>query len=86
MSYLDIIRAWKDEQYRASLSAEELARLPENPAGQIELEDRELGDVDGGTTGWACIISLVTFNFCGSFTETGTCDFGTSGCCSQQTC
>jgi mersacidin/lichenicidin family type 2 lantibiotic len=38
----DIIRAWKDEAYRKSLSASELAQLPENPAGAFELSDDEL--------------------------------------------
>ncbi|HET8846594.1 MAG TPA: mersacidin/lichenicidin family type 2 lantibiotic [Ktedonobacteraceae bacterium] len=32
-----IIRAWKDEQYRLGLSSKELALLPINPAGSIEL-------------------------------------------------
>ena len=39
MSPIDIIRAWKDEEYRATLSEGELAQLPENPAGLIELTD-----------------------------------------------
>ncbi len=36
MRDIDIIRAWKDEDYRSSLSEEERNRLPENPAGQVE--------------------------------------------------
>jgi mersacidin/lichenicidin family type 2 lantibiotic len=31
-----IIRAWKDDDYRMSLSADEQRALPENPAGLIE--------------------------------------------------
>jgi len=50
MSELDIIRAWKDKTYRNSLSAEELAHLPEHPAGAIELTNDELAYIDGGTT------------------------------------
>ncbi len=46
MSTLDIIRAWKDEEYRASLSEEQRALLPAHPAGLIELADAEL--VAGG--------------------------------------
>jgi mersacidin/lichenicidin family type 2 lantibiotic len=38
----DIIRAWKDEVYRASLNEAERAQLPEHPAGLIELEDGDL--------------------------------------------
>ena len=49
MSKLDIIRAWKDEAYRNSLSTAEQAQLPQNPAGEITLSDAELAGVDGGT-------------------------------------
>jgi mersacidin/lichenicidin family type 2 lantibiotic len=48
MSRLDIIRAWKDEAYRLSLSETERAQLPEHPAGLIELLDEEMGAVAGG--------------------------------------
>lgn len=60
MSKLDIIRAWKDEDYRESLSAAERSRLPQNPAGIIELTDQDMNNVEGGT---------ITFDpfMCGSF-------------------
>jgi mersacidin/lichenicidin family type 2 lantibiotic len=45
----DLVRAWKDEEYRLSLSASELALLPENPAGSLELTDAELDVVAGGS-------------------------------------
>jgi len=32
---IDIIRAWKDEAYRSSLSDEERCALPENPVGEL---------------------------------------------------
>ena len=48
MTALDIIRAWKDEEYRLSLSDELQALLPEHPAGLIELEDADLGAAAGG--------------------------------------
>jgi mersacidin/lichenicidin family type 2 lantibiotic len=48
MSKLDIIRAWKDEEYRLSLSEAERAVLPAHPAGLIELMDTELEGVTGG--------------------------------------
>jgi mersacidin/lichenicidin family type 2 lantibiotic len=48
MNTLDVIRAWKNPDYRASLSADELERLPENPAGVMELDDEQLGMVYGG--------------------------------------
>ncbi|GCE46888.1 mersacidin/lichenicidin family type 2 lantibiotic [Thermosporothrix hazakensis] len=44
----DVVRAWKDEEYRNSLSAEELAMLPECPAGEMELTDADLEQVSGG--------------------------------------
>jgi mersacidin/lichenicidin family type 2 lantibiotic len=43
----DIIRAWKDEAYRASLSTEEQAMLPANPAGALDLSDAELEAIHG---------------------------------------
>lgn len=50
MENVDIIRAWKDEAYRQSLSPETLAQLPENPAGLIELTDVDLGFAVGGVS------------------------------------
>ncbi|HEY4384942.1 MAG TPA: mersacidin/lichenicidin family type 2 lantibiotic [Ktedonobacteraceae bacterium] len=47
MSHEQIIRAWKDSAYRNSLSAEELAQLPANPAGE-SLTEAELDTVVGG--------------------------------------
>jgi mersacidin/lichenicidin family type 2 lantibiotic len=44
-----IIRAWKDPEYRANLSEEELDTLPQNPAGAIELTDEELDLAVGGS-------------------------------------
>ena len=44
----EIIRAWKDEDYRMSLSEAERRMLPTNPAGLIEISDGELGLVAGG--------------------------------------
>ncbi|WP_459195199.1 mersacidin/lichenicidin family type 2 lantibiotic [Nostoc sp. FACHB-892] len=37
MSSLDIIRAWKDEDYRLSLSDSQRALLPDSPVGLVEL-------------------------------------------------
>jgi mersacidin/lichenicidin family type 2 lantibiotic len=44
----NIVRVWKDEEYRLSLSEGELALLPGNPAGSLELTDAELDLVAGG--------------------------------------
>lgn len=51
MSNFDIIRAWKDEEYRNSLTEEQRSQLPENPAGQIQLSDEEMEAVAGGYVG-----------------------------------
>jgi len=45
---LDIVRAWKDETYRQSLSEEQSSLLPANPAGTLELADTDLMSVYGG--------------------------------------
>ncbi|HLI88292.1 MAG TPA: mersacidin/lichenicidin family type 2 lantibiotic [Ktedonobacteraceae bacterium] len=45
---LDIVRAWKDDVYRQSLTGEELALLPENPIGEYELSDADLEMIYGG--------------------------------------
>ena len=46
-----IIRAWKDEEYRSSLTEAERALLPEHPAGLIELAGAEIDGVEGGWVG-----------------------------------
>ena len=48
MSVEQIIRAWKDEDFRHSLSAAERALLPEHPAGLIDLTAAELDALSGG--------------------------------------
>ncbi|MDF5720225.1 MAG: mersacidin/lichenicidin family type 2 lantibiotic [Rhizonema sp. PD37] len=45
---IDIVRAWKDEEYRNSLSDTKLAQLPQNPAGLIELTDFDMRSIMGG--------------------------------------
>lgn len=49
MSQKNIIRAWKDEDYRSTLSEAELAALPANPAGLVEVSDDDLNAMTGGT-------------------------------------
>ena len=45
-----IVRAWKDPEFRASLSPEQRATLPECPSGQsiTELDDTDLDSAVGG--------------------------------------
>jgi mersacidin/lichenicidin family type 2 lantibiotic len=47
MTVEEIIRAWTDEEYRLSLSEEQLAQLPEHPAGLVELNDVLLEAIAG---------------------------------------
>jgi mersacidin/lichenicidin family type 2 lantibiotic len=92
MSNLDVIRAWKDEEYRNRLSEEEKALLPANPAGLVELSDADLSDVNGGTdTGVGCVLSVASLvtavtaiascGFCDKTAFSGTCKLYTKGCC-----
>ena len=53
MNVQDIIRAWKDEAFRESLSTAQRAQLPEHPAGLVELNDEDLETVAGGAGGIA---------------------------------
>ncbi len=50
MSQQDIIRAWKDEKFRHSLSEAQRSQLPENPAGMVELSDKDLETFSGGSS------------------------------------
>lgn len=73
MSTVNLIRAWKDADYRASLSAAELAELPENPAGLVELPEDAMAEVGGagcsyftGTCGRVCQVLTPQYNCWGS--------------------
>ncbi len=55
----DIVRAWKDETYRQSLSEEQLSALPANPAGQLELTEADLPSVSGGVGGIGDILKAL---------------------------
>ena len=45
---IDIVRAWKDHEYRKTLTPAELASVPPHPAGMAELTDDELMNIAGG--------------------------------------
>jgi mersacidin/lichenicidin family type 2 lantibiotic len=45
---VNVIRAWKDEEYRLSLSEAEQELLPANPAGLMELTGNDMDQVAGG--------------------------------------
>ena len=44
----EIIRAWKDKNFREGLSQEQRAQLPAHPAGLVEIDDEQLVQVTGG--------------------------------------
>ncbi len=86
MSNLNIIRAWKDARYRRSLSAAELAQMPENPAGPVELTDSELRKAGGfggggGTIQTTAITCTATLGGCCPATTAATCTATFGGCC-----
>jgi mersacidin/lichenicidin family type 2 lantibiotic len=55
-----ITRAWKDEDYRLSLSLDEQRALPANPSGSVELSEADLKD--GGS--FPSFFSFVPFFVC----------------------
>jgi mersacidin/lichenicidin family type 2 lantibiotic len=55
MTHPDIIRAWKDEEYRLSLSEAERALLPAHPAGLMALTDVQLDYIRGGSGFWELV-------------------------------
>ena len=47
MTHKNIIRAWKDAEFRNSLSEKERELLLDHPSGLIQITDGELGAVVG---------------------------------------
>jgi mersacidin/lichenicidin family type 2 lantibiotic len=45
---IDIERAWTDRKYRETLTPEELASLPRNPAGDLEPTEARQDQILGG--------------------------------------
>lgn len=66
MSTLDIVRAWKDDEYCESLSDTQRAALPQNPAGVVELSDDQLRAAGGGAEDNSTILSI-TLPICPTF-------------------
>ncbi|HEX4499151.1 MAG TPA: mersacidin/lichenicidin family type 2 lantibiotic [Thermoanaerobaculia bacterium] len=60
---IDVVRAWRDEEYRNSLTPEQLASLPESPAGFATVDDSTLRSAAGGlTAGIRCMGSTPDFS------------------------
>jgi mersacidin/lichenicidin family type 2 lantibiotic len=49
MTVQHIIRAWRDPLFRSGLTEAERARVPDNPAGMIELHGTALDAVAGAS-------------------------------------
>jgi mersacidin/lichenicidin family type 2 lantibiotic len=62
MSKDNMIRAWKDPEYRSSLNAQECALLPANPAGTID--HAKLAEVAGGSVPELSLFDPCTYRFC----------------------
>lgn len=45
--HIDLVRAWKDLDYRRSLGEAQFGQILENPAGEIELSDSDLQEAFG---------------------------------------
>lgn len=86
MTQDQIIRAWKDPEYRRSLSDAERAALPENPAGLMELSDEQLDGAAGACllyflSGLLGRLYLPPTAFCGLFDGSPICTvFGSAMC------
>jgi mersacidin/lichenicidin family type 2 lantibiotic len=64
MNKTDVIRAWKDPVYRATLTPEQIASLPEHPAGAIELADEKVRYVYGAVPTIATMYSYRDWRQC----------------------
>lgn len=69
MRKVDLVRAWKDPVYRASLTEEERAGLAAHPSGLLELDEGLLKEAAGGAT-------LTTYKTCTAYTSNQA-----RGCC-----
>jgi mersacidin/lichenicidin family type 2 lantibiotic len=81
MNNKSTIRAWKDAEYRDSLSAAERNELMENPAGLVELGDSELEMVAGNA---AATRPVLSFGCCDATLTVGSCRVLTLGCCPEK--
>jgi mersacidin/lichenicidin family type 2 lantibiotic len=80
MTKLDIIRAWKDKEYRLRMSESDRAKLPPHPSGMVELENDEIGGVAGGDDK-SSTHQLGTLGCCTIIIVCGTYEIITYGCC-----
>ncbi len=84
MNIQQIVRAWRDGEYRDSLNSETLASLPDSPVGEIELNDGDLSEVIGESDTVTISVAItvgVSAVLCASYLNGGSCEVDTSGCC-----
>jgi mersacidin/lichenicidin family type 2 lantibiotic len=56
MNTAEVVRAWKDPAYRASLTSKQLGALPSHPSGSESFAERNLAQRQGGTIGILVVI------------------------------
>jgi mersacidin/lichenicidin family type 2 lantibiotic len=66
MTTLEIAKAWKDEEYRDTLTLEQCDLLPEHPSGDIEFQksDQEAENSFGPAPVACFVLSHLSFDGC----------------------
>ena len=59
MTRKDVIRAWRDGEFHASLTDEQRAAMPDSPASVIDLGDDVLATISGGCSYEYCPTSAI---------------------------
>jgi mersacidin/lichenicidin family type 2 lantibiotic len=72
MPTLEIIKAWKDEEYRDTLTLEQRGQVPEHPSGAIEFEASDQRE-DGPFKFVPVASFFLRASFCGGGCQTGHC-------------
>ena len=68
-----IVRAWKDADYNASLTRSDAAAVPPSPIGPMDLADEAIDLAAGGSVLGTQF--LETMGCCKGFTQATLCDF-----------
>ncbi|HEU4390352.1 MAG TPA: mersacidin/lichenicidin family type 2 lantibiotic [Blastocatellia bacterium] len=78
MSHMNIVRAWKDEEYRSTLSDAERAQMPANPAGDLDLiagNEHQLLVAGAGSFWCTCLSECPSINLSCDMTGRFDCSF-----------
>jgi mersacidin/lichenicidin family type 2 lantibiotic len=79
MVELNVIRAWKDDEFAGNLGEIDRKLFPENPAGLMAITDEEIDGVAGGTTGTLLTTLTTLFTFITGPTVCA-CSYGVEDC------